>query len=80
MPSKEAELRESNEILNIPSYVSFRRDTGGSRMCFDLVEYRYGIHLPEYVYGDPVFISGYTAATDLIILPNVRILSIFWSM
>lgn len=68
---KEAELREKNEVLDIPGYVTFRRETSAVRACFDLVEYCLGIDLPQYVHDDPVFISGYNAAMDLVFWANV---------
>jgi len=67
---KEAELREKNEVLDIPSYVTFRRETSAVRPCFDLVEYCLGLDLPRYVHDDPVFNGGYNAAMDLICWAN----------
>ncbi|KAF8521796.1 isoprenoid synthase domain-containing protein [Hysterangium stoloniferum] len=68
---KEAELRERDEVLrDIPHYVAFRRETSGSRSRFDLVEYCLGIDLPQYVHDDPMFISGYNAAMDLLFWTN----------
>ncbi|KAF9021649.1 terpenoid synthase [Hymenopellis radicata] len=61
---KEAELRERGEILDIRSYSAFRREIGGVKPCFDLVEYCLDISLPQDVFEDPVFVSGYTAAMD----------------
>jgi hypothetical protein len=69
----EAILREKNEVLDIPSYVTFRRETSAVRTCFDLVEYCTGLDLPQHVHEDPVFISGYNAAMDLVFWTNVRI-------
>ncbi|KAJ7159664.1 isoprenoid synthase domain-containing protein, partial [Mycena filopes] len=67
---KEAILREKNEVLNIPDYVTFRRETSAVRTCFDLVEYCAGFDLAQYVHEDPVFISGYNAAMDLVFWTN----------
>jgi len=67
---KEAELREKNEVLDIPGYVALRRETGAVRPCFDLVEYCLGLDLPAYVHDDPVFNSGYNAAMDLVSWAN----------
>ncbi|KAJ7496297.1 isoprenoid synthase domain-containing protein, partial [Mycena galericulata] len=66
----EAILREKNEVLDIPSYVAFRRETSAVRTCFDLVEYCAGLDLPQHVHEDPVFISGYNAAMDLVFWTN----------
>ncbi|KAF9066739.1 isoprenoid synthase domain-containing protein [Rhodocollybia butyracea] len=67
---REAELRESSEVLDIRGYISMRRETSGVRCCFDLVEHCLGVNLPQEVYNDPVFISGYDATMDLIYLAN----------
>jgi hypothetical protein len=70
--SKEAGLRERDEVLpDIRQYVAFRREAGGLKAAFDLVEYSLGIDLPPYVHEDPVFISGYNAAIDVVFLANV---------
>ncbi|KAJ7473082.1 isoprenoid synthase domain-containing protein, partial [Mycena galericulata] len=70
MVGTEVILREENEVLDIPSYVAFRRETSTVRTCFDLVEYCAGLDIPQYVYEDPVFISGYNAAMDLVFWTN----------
>nr|A0A5Q0QSI8.1 RecName: Full=Sesquiterpene synthase Agr5; AltName: Full=Terpene cyclase Agr5; Flags: Precursor [Cyclocybe aegerita]QGA30881.1 sesquiterpene synthase Agr5 [Cyclocybe aegerita] len=67
---REAELREKNEVLDIPNYVTFRRETSAVRTCFDLVEYCLDLDLPQYVHDDPVFISGYNAGMDLVFWAN----------
>ncbi|KAJ7717154.1 isoprenoid synthase domain-containing protein [Mycena metata] len=66
----EAVFREQNQVLDIPSYVMFRRETSAVRTCFDLVEYCVGLDLPQHVHEDPVFVSGYNAAMDLIFWTN----------
>ncbi|KAJ6469879.1 isoprenoid synthase domain-containing protein [Mycena sanguinolenta] len=66
----EAILREKNEVLDIPSYVAFRRETSAVRTCFDLVEYCTSLDLPQHVHEDPVFISGYNSAMDLVFWTN----------
>ena len=68
----EAELRERDQVLDMNSYINFRRETSAVRTCFDLVEYCLGLDLPQYVHEDAVFISGYNAAMDLVFLANVR--------
>ncbi|KAJ7230295.1 terpenoid synthase [Mycena pura] len=66
----EATLRERNEVLDIPSYIAFRRETSAVRTCFDLVEYCVGLDLPQHVHEDPIFLSGYNAAMDLVFWAN----------
>jgi hypothetical protein len=69
---REAVQRERDEVLDIPGYVAFRRETSAVRTCFDLVEYCLGLDLPQRVHDDPVFVSGYNAAMDLVFWANVR--------
>nr|BBH51506.1 putative sesquiterpene synthase [Clitopilus sp.] len=68
--AREAILREKNEVLDIPSYILFRRETSAVKTCFDIVEYCLGLNLPQYVHDDPVFVSGYNAAMDLVFWAN----------
>lgn len=67
----EAELREKNQVLDIPGYIALRREISAVRTCFDLVEYCLDLDLPEEVHKDPVFINGYNAAMDLVFWANV---------
>lgn len=69
---REAELRESNQVLNIQDYIEFRRETSGIRGSFDLAEYGLELNLPDAVFKDPAFVSGYNAAMDLVFWANVR--------
>jgi len=64
--STEVELRDKKEVLNIKHYIDLRRDVGAVRPSFDLVEYSLGLDLPNYVYENPIFISGYNAALDMV--------------
>ncbi|KAJ7753405.1 isoprenoid synthase domain-containing protein [Mycena maculata] len=67
---KSGDFREKNEVLDISSYVAFRRETSAVRTCFDLVEYFAGLDLPQHVHEDPVYISGYNSAIDLVFWTN----------
>ncbi|KAF9062379.1 isoprenoid synthase domain-containing protein [Rhodocollybia butyracea] len=67
---REAELRESNEVLDIRGYTAFRREASAVRVAFDLVEYCLGVDLSQEIHNDPVFISGYNAALDLVCWAN----------
>ncbi|KAF9056847.1 isoprenoid synthase domain-containing protein [Rhodocollybia butyracea] len=68
--TREAELRESGGVLDVQGYISMRRETGLMRCFFDLAEHCLGVNLPQEVHNDPVFVSGYEAAMDLINLSN----------
>jgi hypothetical protein len=73
----EAELRERGEVLDLPSFTALRRENSAIRLCFGLFEYVLGIDLPDDVFEDPVFMSLYWAAADMVCWSNVGILSRF---
>ncbi|KAF9058518.1 isoprenoid synthase domain-containing protein [Rhodocollybia butyracea] len=67
---REAEVRELNEVLDIREYIAMRREISGVRTAFDPTEYCLNVNLAPDIYNDPVFISGYDAAMDLICWAN----------
>ena len=69
--SKEAELRERGEVLDIESFTHLRRENSAIRLCFGLFEYVLGIDLPQEVFDDPTFMEAYWAAADLVCWANV---------
>ncbi|KAF8920212.1 isoprenoid synthase domain-containing protein [Mucidula mucida] len=68
--SREAELRESGDVLDVASFTDLRRENSAIRLCFALFEYTLGIDLPHCVFEDPVFESVYWAAADLVCWAN----------
>ncbi|EJD00897.1 terpenoid synthase [Fomitiporia mediterranea MF3/22] len=66
----EARLRADNEVLSIEEYTKLRRENGGVRTCFDLIEAVLGITLPAEVFDDPNFMRIYFAAVDMICWSN----------
>jgi hypothetical protein len=70
----EAELREQGEVLNLTSFIALRRENSAIRLCFGLFEYVLGIDLPDEVFMDPVFMSLYWAAADMVCWSNVSII------
>ncbi|KAJ3828465.1 isoprenoid synthase domain-containing protein [Lentinula raphanica] len=69
--SREAELREQDEILDLASYIIVRRGNSAVRLCFGLIEQALGIDLPQEVVDDSTFMEAYWAALDMVWLPNV---------
>ncbi|KAE9398703.1 terpenoid synthase [Gymnopus androsaceus JB14] len=69
--SREAELREHGEVLDLEAFTPLRRENGGVRLCFALFEYVLGFDLPQEVFDDPTFMEAYWAAVDMIEWANV---------
>jgi len=66
----EAKLRERGEVLDLASFILLRRENSAVRLCFGLFEYVLGIDLPDSVFEDPIFMSLYWAATDMVCWSN----------
>lgn len=71
--SKEAEYRERGQVLDMAAFEKLRRENSAIRLCFGLFEYALGIDLPEQVFMDPVFMSLYWAAADMVCWSNVSL-------
>lgn len=67
----EAELRERGEVLDVEPFIALRRENSAVRLCLDLIEYCWGIDLPDEVFEDEAFTEIYWAAVDLICWANV---------
>ena len=70
---EEASLRERGEVADLNAYLLLRRENGGVRDCFALIEYALDIDLPDEVYADPVFQKFYFAGVDMVIWANVSL-------
>jgi hypothetical protein len=70
---KEAELRERDEVLDLSSFTTLRRENSAIRLCFGLFEYVLGFDLPDEVFEDPAFENLYWAAADMVCWSNVCI-------
>ncbi|TDL25607.1 terpenoid synthase [Rickenella mellea] len=68
--TKEAELREAAEVLDLRSYETLRRENSAVRLCFGLFEYILGIDLPDETFEDPLFMRIYWAAADMVCWSN----------
>ncbi|KAF9223477.1 terpenoid synthase [Gyrodon lividus] len=67
---KEAKLRESGAVLDLPDYVALRRENSAMQVCLSMVEYNLGIELPDTVIEGPAFQSVYWAVVDMVWLSN----------
>ncbi|EJC98071.1 terpenoid synthase [Fomitiporia mediterranea MF3/22] len=72
---EEASLREEGGVLSIEEYLTFRRNSGAVRPCFDLIEVVLGITLPREVLEDPNFVRAWDAANDMVTWSNACLLS-----
>ena len=71
--TKEAELRERDEIPDFETYKHLRRENSAVRLCYGLIEQALGIDLPDEVFDDPVFKRMYFSAVDMVGWSNVSI-------
>ena len=70
--ANEVKLRgEEGLTMSIEEYFPHRRNNGGIRACFDLIELSLGIELPAEVFEDPDFLRVHYAADDMICWSNV---------
>ncbi|KAJ3510122.1 hypothetical protein NLJ89_g4856 [Agrocybe chaxingu] len=67
---KEAELRESSQVLGVKEFIPLRRQNSAVLLCFSLVEYILGIDLDDEVYRDENFLNAYWAACDHVCWAN----------
>lgn len=67
----EAELREKDEILDLESFIILRRQNSAVPLCFGVIEYAYGINLPDDVCYEPNFIKAQLAGIDMVCWSNV---------
>lgn len=67
---REAELRETGEVLDVESYDVLRRDNSAVRYCLSLVGYILGLDLPDEIYEHPVYLEMHLAAVDMITWSN----------
>ena len=67
----ETDNRIKDKVMTLEDYVIHRRENGGVRPCFDLLEYVLNIDMPDEVFEDQVFMRIYWAAIDAISWANV---------
>lgn len=64
---------DSKEILDLDSYIRFRRDASGCKPCFTLIEYANGLNFPDEVFEDPTICTLQETANDIVSWSNVRV-------
>lgn len=69
--SREAELRERDEIPEFETFKHLRRENSAVRLCYGLIEQALGIDLPDEVFENPVFKRMYLSAVDMVAWSNV---------
>jgi hypothetical protein len=69
--AKEVDNRTKKYIHDLESYITFRRDTSGCKICFALIEYAAQIDLPDEVMSHPIMMAAEDAANDHISWSNV---------
>ena len=70
--TREAGLREKDEVLDLVSYDILRRDNCAVRFCFEAFGYLIGADLPDEIFHHPLFRDMHVAATDMLTWSNVR--------
>ncbi|KAL5534777.1 hypothetical protein ACEPAG_1241 [Sanghuangporus baumii] len=68
--TREAGHRANGKIPTLEDHIKLRRDNGGLRTAFDVIEVVLGITLPPEVYEDRDFQSMVLAANDMICYAN----------
>jgi len=69
--SKQADDRIKGVTNDLETYITLRRDSGGSKFCFTLIEYTARIDLPDEVILHPVIKAMEEAANDVASWSNV---------
>ena len=69
--TREAQDRSQHHIADLESYIALRRDTGGCKSCFALIEYAAGIDLPDAVINHPSIRTLEDATNDIVAWTNV---------
>ena len=67
---------DSKQTPSLDSYICYRRDAGGCKPCFALIEYANGLNLPDKVFEDPTVRMLQETANDVVSWSNVNSLSI----
>ena len=67
----QAHHRAAGVIPNLEDYIAMRRDTSGCKPSWALVEYGYGLDLPDEVMDNSIVQSLGEAANDLVTWSNV---------
>ena len=69
----QARDRAAGVVPDLEDYIAVRRDTSGCKPCWALIEYAYGLDLPDEVMEHPIIQSLDEATNDLVTWSNVSI-------
>ena len=69
----QARDRAADVVPDLEDYIAVRRDTSGCRPCWVLIEYAYGLDLPDEVMEHPIIQGLDDATNDLVAWSNVSI-------
>lgn len=69
--NEQSALRAASALSDMQSYILLRRDDGGVRASFVLIEYAAGTDLSEEVMEHPIVRRMANAANDLVCWSNV---------
>lgn len=62
---------DSKDVPDLDSYIRFRRDASGCKLCFTLIEYANGLNLPDEVFQDSNIRALQEIANDIVSWSNV---------
>ncbi|VDC01475.1 unnamed protein product [Peniophora sp. CBMAI 1063] len=68
--AREAELRETNTVLDPDTFRNIRRENSAIRLCLGLIEFSLGIDLPDEVFQNEELMTLYWAVVDMVDLAN----------
>jgi Terpene synthase family 2, C-terminal metal binding len=71
--TQQAQDRHSNDIPDLESYITLRRETSGCKLCWALIEYANNLDIPDEVMEHPLIRSLGNAANDYVSWSNVSI-------
>ncbi|KAK7038245.1 terpene cyclase [Favolaschia claudopus] len=66
----QAQMRDTDCVADLESYISLRRDTSGCKPCWALIEYALDIDLPDFVVEDPIIMALNQSTNDLVTWSN----------
>lgn len=69
--TQQAKDRHSGDVQDLESYIALRRNTSGCKPCWALIEYAYGLDIPDAVMAHHTLEDMGEAANDIVTWSNV---------